>query len=119
MSLLYHLSIRVLSNWLSINPDFEEVSEWYSGWKSLFPSGLLEDEDMIEPFNAALNLMTIALTSEEEECAAALHAVGVGIKEMSYSDYVEAKLMEVKKRQRLDVLNKDDRYSCESVTKKS
>lgn len=113
------LAIRVLLNWLSINPDFEEVSEWYSGWKSLFPLGLLEDKDMDEPFNAALNLMNVALMSEEDECAAALKAVGVGIKELSYSDYVEAKLSEVKKRQRLDVLNKDDRYARESLTKKS
>jgi len=35
--------LNVLSNWLSSNPDYDEVTKWYMGWKSMFPEQLLID----------------------------------------------------------------------------
>ena len=102
--------LRVLLNWLLISPDFAEISQWYSGWKSCFPSSLLEDTDMIEPFNTALTLMNIAITAEEDELEEELKKEAVNIKETSYFVCIEKKLSELKARERLEQLNQDNRY---------
>ena len=111
--------LRVLINWLALSPDHMEVIEWYSGWKSLLPEGLLEDEDIMEPLNMALNLMNEALNSDNEEGGGEGGGGGGGTKkiditsisETSYCIFVEKKLTAIKMRERLDILNKDDRYS--------
>ena len=33
---------QVLSTWLNNNPNYEEVTNWYKGWKSMFSESLLE-----------------------------------------------------------------------------
>jgi hypothetical protein len=101
----------VLLNWLAISPDFGEVSEWYSGWRSLFPAALLEDADMVEPFNSALNYMNTALTVEESECAAVLGGEIASVIDTSYCAFYEKKVNELKMKERLKELNKDDRYA--------
>jgi hypothetical protein len=101
----------VLLNWLAISPDFGEVSEWYSGWRSLFPAALLEDADIVEPFNAALNYMNTALTVEESECAAVLGGEIASVLDTSYCAFYESKVNKLKMKERLKELNKDDRYA--------
>ena len=104
--------LRVLINWLMINPDFTEVSEWYSGWKSLFPINLLEELSIMEYFNTALNLMNIVLMSEDEvECRELLQKESLSLPDTSYHMFLEKKLNEIKMKERLDELNKNERYS--------
>ena len=102
--------LRVLLNWLLISPDFAEISQWYSGWKSSFPPSLLEDVDMMAPFNTALTLMNIAITAEEEDLEVELNKGAINITETSYFVCIEKKLSEMKARERLDQLNQDNRY---------
>ena len=35
--------LHVLGAWLMTNPNYDEVTKWYIGWKSLFPEQLLAD----------------------------------------------------------------------------
>lgn len=51
--------LRVLFTWLthSQEPDFEEVSIWYQGWKSLFPEGMQSDESIVNCFDVAVDMM--------------------------------------------------------------
>lgn len=52
---------QVLHHWLSNSPDYDEVTRWYLGWKSLFPQDLLDHERVRSLFNYALNLMNSAV----------------------------------------------------------
>jgi len=55
----YH---QVLFTWLSHNPNFQEVSAWYTGWKEQFPVAMLADERVRNQFNRALQAMSTALS---------------------------------------------------------
>jgi len=33
--------LNVLCSWLSNMPNYEEITKWYLGWKSLFPEDLM------------------------------------------------------------------------------
>eukprot|EP00607_Mallomonas_marina_P010227 CAMPEP_0182421438 /NCGR_PEP_ID=MMETSP1167-20130531/6845_1 /TAXON_ID=2988 /ORGANISM="Mallomonas Sp, Strain CCMP3275" /LENGTH=383 /DNA_ID=CAMNT_0024598601 /DNA_START=20 /DNA_END=1171 /DNA_ORIENTATION=+ len=82
---------QVLVTWLNANPDFEEVTNWYLGWKSEFSQELLEEPHILACFNSALQLMSDALTA---------HAgAGVGIppgvaENVSYYRVVEQRNLE-------------------------
>ncbi|GAB2284894.1 hypothetical protein Dimus_019347 [Dionaea muscipula] len=52
---------QVLYHWLSSNPNFEEVSRWYVGWKNLFPLDLLANEHIRYHFQLALEMMDKAV----------------------------------------------------------
>eukprot|EP01042_Synura_sphagnicola_P000827 gene827-919_t len=57
--------LLVLFQWLTApSPDFEEITNWYLGWKSQFPSDLLRDPALESCFNQALELMNQVLLSE-------------------------------------------------------
>jgi tuftelin-interacting protein 11 len=94
--------IRVLVNWLSLNPDFAEVSQWYIGWKSLFPEELLEDPEMIGPFNAALDLMNAALSELGGDELVRLAAPEM--QDTTYFKVIEKRLQTNKMRERLHEL---------------
>jgi tuftelin-interacting protein 11 len=58
--------LRVLHTWLlSPDTDFAEVSDWYTGWKGLFPEALLQEEKVAECFTLALEMMQTSLSVEE------------------------------------------------------
>jgi tuftelin-interacting protein 11 len=52
---------RILYQWLCSNPNFEEVTRWYLGWKSVFPSELLANERIRRQLNVALDMMNQAV----------------------------------------------------------
>lgn len=35
--------LQVLTLWLNMNPDYDQVSRWYSGWKNLVPETLMNE----------------------------------------------------------------------------
>jgi len=61
--------LGVLAKWLaSPSADFGEISEWYSGWKSMFHQTTLEkDEVILGYFNLALEMMQSVLAYDETE----------------------------------------------------
>ncbi|KAL3695106.1 hypothetical protein R1sor_008757 [Riccia sorocarpa] len=52
---------QVLYQWLCANPNFDEVTQWYLGWKSLFPTELLANERIRRQLNVALAMMKQAV----------------------------------------------------------
>ena len=56
---------QVLCTWLSNNPNYEEVTKWYSGWKSMMPEVLLAHPIIKEEFNKALMTMNRAVSSQQ------------------------------------------------------
>ena len=56
--------LQVLVTWLNNAPNYEEIADWYTGWKSLFPLELLQQPVIKELFTRALELMTRSLSAE-------------------------------------------------------
>ncbi|KMZ58060.1 putative Tuftelin interacting protein [Zostera marina] len=52
---------QVVYTWLSSNPNFNEVMQWFLGWKSLFPPELLANERIRLQLNAGLDMMNQAV----------------------------------------------------------
>lgn len=55
--------IQVLRGWLSVSPNYDEVIQWYSGWKGMFSEDLLNNPTIKVQFNRALDVMNQAVTS--------------------------------------------------------
>lgn len=55
--------LQVLCSWLSNNPNYEEITKWYLGWKSLFSENLLSHPLVKEKLNEALDIMNRAVAS--------------------------------------------------------
>lgn len=58
--------IAVLSKWLSSNPNFDELTKWYLGWKSMFPEQLLTDPAVKNCLNEALEIMNQAVMEHSQ-----------------------------------------------------
>jgi len=56
---------HALYSWLSSNPDFEEVSKWYTGWKSLLAPGLMAQPAMRTLMSRGLDIMNQAVTEPQ------------------------------------------------------
>lgn len=50
--------LQVLTLWLNMNPDYDQVSRWYSGWKNLVPETLMNEPVVKEHFRSALEMMS-------------------------------------------------------------
>ncbi|XP_062872018.1 tuftelin-interacting protein 11 [Trichomycterus rosablanca] len=55
--------LQVLCSWLSNNPNYEEITKWYLGWKSMFSEQLLSQLVVKEKLNEALDIMNRAVAS--------------------------------------------------------
>ncbi|XP_028680560.1 tuftelin-interacting protein 11 [Erpetoichthys calabaricus] len=55
--------LQVLCSWLSNNPNYEEITKWYLGWKSMFSDAILAHPSIKEKFNEALDIMNRAVSS--------------------------------------------------------
>lgn len=94
--------LTVLSDWLTVlspsGPDFSEVSQWYLGWKSLFPDVLQQEEGIVKAFSIALDMMQLVLSGEtgDQTVAAAIRDVVHTYKSQhtSYFDVVHKKTMQ-------------------------
>lgn len=49
--------LQVLCTWLGNMPNFDEVTKWYLGWKSVFPEEYLTHPIVKEKLNLALDMM--------------------------------------------------------------
>jgi len=56
---------KALHLWLLKEPNFEEVSKWYLGWKSLLPDLLKDSQDIKQLFNRGLDLMNMSLSNPQ------------------------------------------------------
>lgn len=61
--LQWYLSLQVLCSWLSNNPNYEEITKWYLGWKGMLSEQLLSHPVIKEKLNEALDIMNRAVAS--------------------------------------------------------
>ncbi|XP_077493306.1 septin interacting protein 1 isoform X1 [Amblyomma americanum] len=54
--------LQVLAGWLQHSPNYQEISKWYTGWKSLFSDALLQQPSVREQFKVALDMMNRAVS---------------------------------------------------------
>jgi tuftelin-interacting protein 11 len=52
---------QVLYHWLCSNPDFDEVTQWFMGWKGLLSPELLANERIRNQLNVGLEMMNQAV----------------------------------------------------------
>lgn len=50
--------LQVLATWLNHNPNYDEVTKWYKGWKSMIPEDIVGYPQIRMKFNQALEMMT-------------------------------------------------------------
>ncbi|XP_022257419.1 tuftelin-interacting protein 11-like, partial [Limulus polyphemus] len=57
--------LQVLCAWLNHNPNYDEVTKWYTGWKSMFSEALLNDPVIKDQFKKALDIMNRAVSATQ------------------------------------------------------
>ncbi|KAK2713647.1 tuftelin-interacting protein 11-like isoform X1 [Artemia franciscana] len=58
--------LQVLATWLNHNPNYEEVTNWYKGWKVLFPENIAKHPSVKEQLTKALDIMNRAVQMANE-----------------------------------------------------
>lgn len=53
--------LQTLAVWLNHNPNYTQVTEWYSGWKRMLPEELLSQPTIKDNFHKALEMMNRAV----------------------------------------------------------
>lgn len=82
---------QVLLHWLRSSPNFEEVTQWYLGWKEVFPAELLANERIRQLLDQGLEMM--------RQAAEGAHVVQPGVKEnISYLRVQEQRQYEAQLR---------------------
>ncbi|XP_059279533.1 septin and tuftelin-interacting protein 1 homolog 1-like [Lycium ferocissimum] len=82
---------EVLYHWLCSNPNFEEVTKWYLGWKELIPPELQANEHVRYRLNLVLEMMNQAVEG--------LEVVQPGLREnISYLRVLEQRQFETQKK---------------------
>ncbi|KAM6568137.1 hypothetical protein CsatB_016122 [Cannabis sativa] len=83
--------LQVLYHWLCSNPNFEEVTKWFLGWKELIPKELLSNENIRSQINCGLDMMNRAVEGME--------VVQPGLKEnLSYLRALEQRQFEAQQK---------------------
>jgi tuftelin-interacting protein 11 len=83
--------LQVLYHWLRSNPNFEEITKWYLGWKELLPKELLANESIRYQLNQGLEMMNQAVEG--------LEVVQPGLKEnISYFRVLEQRQFEAQQK---------------------
>ena len=62
--------LKVLSAWLTSTPNYEEVTNWYRGWKTMFPDVLLADttiKGQLEGQRSGANISKVSLVANKLE----------------------------------------------------
>lgn len=65
MEIFFAKWLTVLYRWLCSNPNFDEVTKWYLGWKELIPKELLANESIRYKLNCGLDMMNQAVEGME------------------------------------------------------
>lgn len=50
--------LKTLTMWINMNPNHEQISNWYTGWKSLMPPVIVEHPTIKNRFHSALDIMS-------------------------------------------------------------
>ena len=50
--------LQVLATWLNHNPNYDEVTKWYKGWKSVIPNEIIHSPEIRSQLNQGLEMMT-------------------------------------------------------------
>lgn len=58
--------LQTLAMWLNHNPDYNQVTDWYSGWKRMLSDELLAQPSIKDNFHKALEMMNRAVTSGQQ-----------------------------------------------------
>ncbi|XKL60152.1 hypothetical protein PGB90_001168 [Kerria lacca] len=53
--------LQTLSVWLNMNPDFNQVGKWFSGWKTIIPDNIKTQSLIVDHLRTALELMNKAI----------------------------------------------------------
>ncbi|XP_078484419.1 sip1/TFIP11 interacting protein isoform X1 [Ciona intestinalis] len=56
--------LKALSAWLNGSPDFDEVTQWYLGWKSVFPEPIISNSFVKDRLKQALEMMNRAASGQ-------------------------------------------------------
>jgi tuftelin-interacting protein 11 len=97
--------LQILSFWLATAAaDLSEISQWYIGWKSLFPEEMLANDRIAAYFNHALELMQHSLSGAEGTLDV-LPGVAAG---GSYFEVVERRKRDIAAVKRLKELRSEE-----------